>query len=155
MPVLVVVDMQPVFHAANNRSTIAAVIREIRGEKSRSEPIIVLEYEGSNPNLYDTHESIRRSVERYPLGIIKVKPNDDGSQQVEEGCYELGLQPEAFRLCGVNTSYCVKATAIGLAEQNPNANVEIIAKACGCTDGKDYYWLPNIQKRYKNFSFVE
>lgn len=127
--ILVVVDMQSKFEAANNINTIQNVAELIKEYKQKGDLIIFLEYEtwgyrehiGTNKELLDI-------VSDYNNYKIILKDIDDGSIAM---LYHLDRYGDYdFHLCGVNLSACVKRTAIGLKKYFVRCNVSIMIDAC-------------------------
>lgn len=143
-PVLVVVDMQSRFSAANDKTTIEAVAAEIRGAIARQEPIVVLELAipSMSPSFCRTHQcllDILESRENPAFWVLKLKSTVDGAREVLTACNTFGFSQEHFRLCGVNTALCVYETAMGLARRRPGAKVEVLRRAVNCST--EHPWL--------------
>jgi nicotinamidase-related amidase len=145
-PVLVVVDMQPLFPAANCPTTIAAVEAEIKAARDRQEPIVVLEM--AVPSLHHqfhpTHKCLLDVLDEpgeKALWVRTLKFTMDGSNEVLTAYSGFGFtevpapfrridfSKEHFRVVGVNTSESVYKTAVGIARSRPGARVEVLAHA--------------------------
>ena len=129
---LVLVDVQPSFHAARHRPTLKAIKREVKMAKKRKLPVVLLELPkdvDGNPHLR-THSTITRLLERYKRHTIVKKQNSDGSHELLIECHRLRMERPRFRICGVNTDVCVLKTALGLAQYRPNSLIEVVQDAC-------------------------
>ncbi len=141
---LVIVDMQPSFDAANCVKTITEVILEIEYARKTNEPIIVLEFEDYG----ETHEDIMKALEGYDNYKIVTKPDNDGSTEVIEAVNKFGLHHDnlTFHVCGVNFHACVSDTVCGLAYDFgvEKENLNVIETACNDYvedyDGHHYGW---------------
>lgn len=118
---LIVVDMQPGFSAPADKALLG-VLAKVRRAKNMGEPVVLLEYGGHGSTL----KPIRDLVPNAP---VVTKHWDDGAPALEAS----GLLPrnDRVRLVGVNTCYCVAATAIGLKSRG--IDVGIYVKGCACT----------------------
>jgi len=128
---LVIVDIQPLFKASKKKTLHKYIIKEIdRAIRYRSY-ICLLEYEGHG----DTLEIISDRCKYYDKLFKCVKCSDDGSIDILDKMNELGINYNRivnYRICGINTSYCVKETAQGLAIMLPKSNIKIVLNACNC-----------------------
>lgn len=127
MYTLVVVDMQPTFHAANGDRVVSNCFREILLAIKNDFPIIFLEFDG----YYDTHKKLMGAVKNagYANYYVRIKNQDDGSDHIQRVVSDHSL-PKNFRVCGINTDCCVASTVRGLAARYPSANIDVIADAC-------------------------
>lgn len=123
MYTLVVVDMQAGFNAANRHRVRQNCLREVRRAKQDGADIIFLEFRFNE----ETHkELIEAAGQRY---FVLEKDDDDGSSQVASKVRSKNLHKH-FRVCGVNTDCCVKATVLGLTDRFPNSKIDVVADAC-------------------------
>ena len=123
MYTLVVVDMQPMFDAANRKRVREECLKAIQKAIEINAPIIFLEFNG-----YDcTHLELTKPC----MGnhYVKTKYTDDGSPEVYETVLKYQL-PRNFRVCGINTDCCVHATVSGMSARFPTSTIEVIAAAC-------------------------
>lgn len=143
-PILVVVDMQATFDAANDLRTINAVAREIAKAKQARQWIIFLEYDGDG----DTHPCLTNFVNGYANYTYESKTIDDGSGVVQSVCEDLDLKPESFVVCGVNIQACVLSTVRGLTDAFPTTPIRVVKDACngypGCRSFKNFDKLRNV-----------
>jgi nicotinamidase-related amidase len=120
---LVVVDMQSRFNAANGERVRKNCLREIMKAIKNELPIIFLEWEGEEVTLPELTEPCKDNF------YVETKRTDDGSTEVEKIVRRHKL-PKTFRVCGVNTDCCVRATVVGLTARFPSATIDVIADAC-------------------------
>lgn len=103
---------------------------EILEAKKNRRPIIVLEYAGCG----SSYEFIYDLLRHYPKFASKTKRDDDGSEEVLEAVSELGIrEPKIYRVCGVNTNYCVADTAYGLSRLT-QADIILNLNACHASE---------------------
>lgn len=133
MYTLVVVDMQPDFHAANGERVSKNCLREVEEAVNMGAHIIFLEYTYHAPTL----PSLMKAVDGYEYHVVKSKGSDDGSAKVQEAVYEKDFMVGRFRVIGVNTDYCVFATTRGLRKRFPNSFVEVVEDACDAYECHD------------------
>jgi len=130
MYTLVVVDMQPNFSASNGRRVRKNCLREIKRAMKDGAHIIFLEYIGHGVTLPE----LMKPVNDYQYYCVKSKSDDDGSAEVQEAVFEKGFMIGRFRMIGINTDWCVRATAAGLRNRFPNSFVEVVEDACDSND---------------------
>lgn len=128
---LLIVDMQPEFSAtADDKRTIRNIKREIINAKRRKDTIVLLEYVGCG----QTFREIIWYIGQYPYIKFR-KYNDDGSN-VARMLRRKKLPHAHFRVCGVNTSYCVFETVNSLAHKNSTKTIKLVLNACNCARGR-------------------
>ncbi len=88
------------------------IVEQIRIARESRCPIIVLEYEGGDPEWHDTVDSIMQALHGYDLHAVAEKDEDDGSDVLMWVCGEREWDG-TFILTGVNLDACVKRTAEG------------------------------------------
>lgn len=122
---LLVVDMQPWYDAAQCDRTQEEVITLVKKAKKNKERIIYLEYEGAGPTLLN----IAYHTEDYPFLTKLKKDGNDGSDVILD--YFGEVRPSNLDICGVNTGFCVKETALGLIKKTkPKIKVNLHLNAC-------------------------
>ncbi|MBX9685047.1 MAG: isochorismatase family protein [Candidatus Obscuribacterales bacterium] len=139
--VLVVIDMQYGFRASQSEAQIEAVAAEIEAAIELGRPIVVLEYKkypATNERL------IALLAGRYDKYAIAVKKDDDGSEELIDACIEHEFPGGHFRVCGVNTHWCVTSTVLGLAEKLDESLIEVVKAACNDEDGNDWEKFPKL-----------
>lgn len=133
-PILCVVDAQKGFwqNVGKVRKELTQVL--VRAVHTRQRVVVLeLKREKFGP----THRSLMRILGGLPSGRLCVKEKwlNDGSEQfldaLREMRWDLG---EGVEICGVNLCYCVKETAISLAELT---TVELLRHASACWDHCD------------------
>lgn len=120
---LVVVDMQSRFNAANGERVRKNCLREIMKAIKNELPIIFLEWEGEEVTLPELTKPCKDNF------YVETKRTDDGSNEVQKLVIAHKL-PRNFRVCGVNTDCCVRATVVGLTARFSSATIDVIADAC-------------------------
>jgi nicotinamidase-related amidase len=135
MKTLCIIDMQSGFRTARNKDTIDSVCAEVKKAKRYGWPIVLVEYTQSR--FGHTMPKIRRELKGYKKTYRVTKHADDGSRQVLAAIatHQLGLKP--VRVCGVNISFCVRETVLGLLEKVPACKIELVKSACNCPNGRD------------------
>lgn len=123
MAILVIVDMQPEYSAARNRSLQARIRQTIRAHQG---PVCIVEYEGSGK----TFPGIVKACEGKRL-FRCVKFRDDGGDCVVGATFAEGLgRHRHYIICGVNTPYCVLGTATGILNNRKDAKVTLFLPGC-------------------------
>lgn len=130
---LVVVDMQGYFTAANKRSCISNVKREIRKAIHSRNDIVFVEFAGCHQTL----PSIYKEVGSYESLYIIRKYDDDGSNELFSFLKAMKLNHKSLKFCGVNTSACVRATVLGYRDKMKSAKLSVVADACNDVSGLD------------------
>jgi len=125
MYTLLVVDMQDTFKAANVLRVINACQREIRLAIKKKADIVFVEFEHCGHTLSD----LTNITVDYNKHYYVTKPIDDGSYDIMKLVRKKDLHRN-FRIVGVNTSYCIYETALGL--MNYSRNITVVADACNC-----------------------
>ncbi len=122
---LVVVDMQGFFQASHDQSLVAAVTKQIHRAKRRNWPIIFVEYRDCGPTLL----SLMEEVAKYENKHIVKKAEDSARWAIQDLMRAEGLRINAFRVCGIYLTACVKKTAIDLARVFTDATVKVLIEA--------------------------
>lgn len=141
---LVVIDMQGVFPAANKRSCISNVKREIRKAIHSYNDIVFVEFAGCHQTL----PSIYKEVGDYESLYIIRKYDDDGSNELFSFLKNMKLNHKNLKFCGVNTSMCVRSTVLGYRDKMKSAKLSVIADACN-----DESWPSGHEIALKDFEF--
>lgn len=138
---LVVVDMQPGFAAAKYPLIENNCLREIKKAINDCADIVFLEYTHHGKTL----PGLKLAVKGYHHAKFVAKTRDDGSAEVQNVVTENSFMISRFRVVGINTDWCVRATVEGLRNRFPNSSIEVIADAC---DSNDDHWggLVNIRR---------
>jgi hypothetical protein len=118
--------MQPEFSAA--KKIIKPVQRQIRLAKRRKDIIVFVEL---RDGYSATIKELWKTLGHYDNHIIARKNCDDGSGTIQKALKRKGIvTPVKFRVCGVNTPYCVWDTIVGLLNKYPDAIMEVSGGAC-------------------------
>lgn len=123
---LVIVDMQPMFPAAQCNGLVDAVKREVLRAISENRPVIVLEYVGWGPS----YDCIMELLEGYDRWVRRVKRTWSGAAEVLDECQSHGWDSSNHRVCGVETFACVAQTCEDLAA----ADRKVVVVTDGCND---------------------
>ncbi|MBS2011134.1 MAG: isochorismatase family protein [Cyanobacteria bacterium SZAS TMP-1] len=134
-PVLVIMDMQPGFPAAQDALTIYAVAEQIRQAREHNLGIIVVEYDPHECG--STLPQIMEHLRGYDRAHVISKGTDDGSAEIFDATIENGLWPESYIICGVNSDACILKTVAGLVARVPSTRITLVQDACNAENGKD------------------
>lgn len=139
-PVLVIVDMQPVFKAANDQSTIDQVCLEIKNARRKGWWIAVLEYAcpGESKDLRETNSQIMKALAGYKRVLLVSKVAEDGSVELLDALNRRGIRMRRMIICGVNTGRCVAETMFGVMEKR--MSLPVTAALNACNDDLDFNW---------------
>lgn len=143
---LVIVDMQPVFDAAQNTELISRIRGQIKQAKRRGDVILVVEYASTSNywSAYDKYARMRtdmrlmREIGDYSQVYHIMKSSDNGGWSIyralkrltREGYLSDWWTTAKYRVCGVNATACVLATVDGLSKRMPRAKIEVINSCC-------------------------
>lgn len=126
---LCIVDMQEDFMDAG-KYCLPHVLHEIELAKTRQAGIVVLEFEDCGR----TVKEIRRALSGYKHQTTVRKNNDDGSAEFLKGATKNRFNTYMVRVCGVNRSYCVLETVLGIKDEKEGAvDIEVAINATWCT----------------------
>jgi nicotinamidase-related amidase len=157
---LVIIDCQTKFPAS--KQVVDPIVKEIKRAKKQQEWIMVVEYRGEGRTL----KAITSKIKRYYKVVKVVKEQDDGSSVIFDRIFGYRWSVENnlntkhvgrirhLRVCGVNTSACVRVTVYGLRRF---IKTTVIAKACangysctGVTPEQMHQVSLEIMKKWKN-----
>ena len=126
---LIVVDMLTGEQAANNEQLLQAVERQVAIARRMGWAVLFLSTEPwRRGNVYPR---LLKIVDGYaPRCFTRVKAFDNGSSEVMDACFDFNYPTEMFRVCGVNTDLCVRATVGGLLKLFPRSCFRVIREAC-------------------------
>lgn len=145
---LVVIDMQRHFDASNKLSVQKDIAKQIKKAIKERAGIIFVEYAGCGL----THSVLTDLAENYERGYTIKKYNDDGSAEVLDCLTDNKLPKSRIKICGVNTPYCVKSTAIGLSEELPKSKLQIISKSCNSDSSSGHRYGLSLLRKIQNIS---
>jgi nicotinamidase-related amidase len=143
-----IIDMQPLFDAAEKTNVIVGVTAEIVRAMTEKAPIMVVEFAGCG----ETHQSILDLLKGYRLKARIGKLGDDGSMEITRALNRTGFSSRQLRVCGVNTNCCVEATVMGLVQRLPNSKIEVVKNACEWCGVGRYDWRRYF--RHRNVKLV-
>lgn len=122
---LLIIDMQPdCFNSATGKRVRKNCLREIKQAVKDQAHILFLEYYASG----DTDPELLAAAPEGSRSIL-IKHQDDGSREVEDHV-RVFKRPTNFRICGINTDYCVLSTVRGLTSRFPMSKIQVVADAC-------------------------
>ena len=128
-PVLCIIDVQEFFRAA--RFAVPGVERQIKIFRQREWPIILVNYSGVGA----AYPEVIWALEGYGNYYRVEKNADDGSDAIIMLADRAGIDLSTVVMCGVNTCYCVKETALGLIAKE-GIKIKLAANAVHC----DCHW---------------
>jgi len=136
---MVVIDMQPQGFP-NSRSVLRAVKQELLRAMRSNAPIVIVEYDLECAGRTDEELMNLLADSGYQRFRVAAKKSNDGSSEVIDTCSRNGFPADAFRVMGVMTDECVKATVTGLLGKMPHASIEVVTDACRTWSGDRYDW---------------
>ena len=122
---LLIVDMQRSFTAANKKATVKACQELIFDAISLNNSIVFLEYKWNGK----TKRELTSLVRNYSFVNTIQKEDDDGSEEVISFFNKCKFVPKNIIVGGVNTNFCVRQTVLGLAEKN-DSKLFLVQDAC-------------------------
>ena len=126
--VLLVIDMQPDFQAAQLKRVQKNIKREIQKAMELQQLIIYAEYLKGGP----TFRYLTDLTDGYTRKLVLIKEEDSAHKALQTMKEELDLQKFSnIRVCGVNTDACVYRTVRDLCAENIlTEGVTLVEKAC-------------------------
>lgn len=144
--ILVIIDMQRGFAAAEDPELLKTISQKISKAIEKRQRIFFVEYllpsnkdyrtpwHAKKPYRIPTEESLTDLCRRasYPYTTI-MKDSQDGSKNIIDKLIELEIKKSVkIKICGVNTSLCVLDTVLGLANGlEPSMKIVVLQDACG------------------------
>ena len=123
---LVVIDMQEEF-AVSAKKVIEPCYEEILNAKRRREHIAQVEYSMCGW----TYAKIDDAIAYYSKRILVTKNCNSAAANLKRAIARRKLPiPRHFRICGVNTNWCVRATIEDLARTYPKSKISLLSHAC-------------------------
>lgn len=125
---LVLVDLQEEFlRALNDRSFLRHVLAQIALAKRLGWGIVLVE---TKPwRLGESIPEIQAALVGARFKRVS-KQTTSGADKVLDACFEMGFAHRFFRVCGVYIDACIKGTAAGIGEIEPEASVRVMKEAC-------------------------
>jgi delta-aminolevulinic acid dehydratase/porphobilinogen synthase len=123
--VLLIIDMQSYFHAANNDRVQKNCLREIKSAVKSKTPIVFVEYDNCGRSLPSLIRAAKGGI-KYHL----VKEDDDGSPEIYDFLKKHRWTKRLIKTVGVNADACVQDTVEGLTSVLPNTKIHVVADAC-------------------------
>lgn len=144
----VVVDVQSGFEATKPAWLKLAVLREILLARVLGNPIVMLEFFAISPpkTFGNTYDELVCAAAANNSGnfTMRAKALEDGSERVQDACLKMGFPTNRFRICGVNTHACVRATVEGLSRTFPGCFIEVVTDACNDYRGNNWSIFPVV-----------
>jgi nicotinamidase-related amidase len=84
-----------------------------------------------------TTHSLKKLVKGYDKTFTIKKQKDDGSKSIIRVLKKRNISIDSLRVCGINTEWCVLATANGLLNHS-KMHLEIIASGCNSYSNKGH-----------------
>ena len=131
MNVLIVIDMQPGFVAAEDPVVINAVKKEIIKAKEETNLILFVEYKWNGR----TWPQLTNAVKDYSFTDTIKKTKDDGAEDIMNYFQRCRIAPKKLRVIGVNSDACVLATLYSLYTASCY-KLEVVKAACNSTSPK-------------------
>lgn len=131
---LIVVDMQPQFSSSQNEVTLNRVEELVKKAVEDNAGIVFLEFYGYGK----TNSRLLNIVKGYENSHICIKKENNGAKQVHESIIHYNLPYHTFKVCGVNTNYCVRQTVEGLVEEYPHITRKIEVSMNGTNCNSDH-----------------
>lgn len=136
MKCLVVVDMQPYFHTADDEKTQNNIIKAIGKLSPKEDLIVFMEYD-VNPAVKTTFKNITDSAKKFKHVMTVTKNDDDGGRVFNKEVWKkYSKSIDSIYMCGVNTDACVFATASTISSTHKKIPVKILAQCCNCSRTK-------------------
>lgn len=132
--VLVVIDMQPGYPAAQDTLTQWSVKQEILRHREQNLPILLVEFDAHE--MGEIFDCLKEAIKGYDCAKIISKRGDDGSDEILQACLRLGFSTDSLRICGVNSDACVLETVQGLVAKHPTCRITVPQDACNCLTGR-------------------
>ena len=126
--------MQKNFLASNNKFTIKNCKKLIKKALNDNAPILFVEYRGYDSTNKKLLNVIKNNKKYYSNIYVVKKSEDNGASDISKFVDSYNL-PKNFVICGVNTSFCITKTIIGLSEKYPNSKIKFVKKASNCITG--------------------
>lgn len=136
-------DMAPVhslFVSKAARSILfSGVMLQIDRAIAQEMPVIVQDYPDPSvaEELNCTHDFVTSALDNYPYKCFVTKHANDGSAGIIETCNKLGFPLRRIQLCGLFTNFCIRDSAVGLAQALPESTIEVMRTACASTNPDD------------------
>jgi hypothetical protein len=148
--VLIIIDMQDQFEASRNKITIHTIQRLITEAKRDGAFILAAHY----MRFGKTRPEIRSMITDYAHMDYCYADQNDKSGAIRTKILRHQIRTDTFKICGVNTGACVKATVGGLISMYPNIHILLSNRACNCNCGTSLGCGGHEVGRYSNVSFI-
>ena len=126
--------MQREFAASKNKRVIANCCAEISKAIDDRAYIIFVEFVSHGM----TNKSLVKLTDSYSKTFFLRKTKNDGSKEILNLLRGFKIKPRLVKVCGVNTSYCVRDTVSGLSDRlkvyAPRTKIQVLSRSCNCYD---------------------
>ena len=127
--VLIVIDMQYNFEAANDVETIQNVIQLIEQAKADNAFVIVARFMKKGG---ETIREILNCLDTYDEKTYCTQYNNDKSCSIINKMIKHNIKTSLIKVCGVNKCACVLCTVYSLSDEFIDSKIEIFDSACNC-----------------------
>ena len=146
--VLCIIDMQPQGFS-NATIVLENVLALVQDAISAKAFVVIAQYKLCG----DTHDAIRTALQHYPFAAYVWHNKNDKSPRIRDILQQRRVLVRGFKVCGVNTEYCVFATVKGLSKKY-YVSIKVIETACNGTDRSVATALQHMRTMYKNVVVV-
>jgi nicotinamidase-related amidase len=126
---LVIIDMQP-FYFRSCLQIIDAVDALAATAVAAGAAVVTVRLPDTPGYCGPTHWKLTQRLGGYSRWREVHKTEDDGSSDVIAACKQAGFDLQEIEICGLYANLCVQKTALGLAEQLPEARLTVVQHAC-------------------------
>jgi len=132
---LVVVDMQPGFPASENQELVDDICNLATDYMDSDAFIIVLEFVENPYNLDNslygrTLDDIKDHIGDYNRVAYFGKDDNNGADYIQHVLVDVKDRIGLIEVVGINKDACVVQTAVGIAANNPDLQVDILEEYC-------------------------
>lgn len=142
--ILVIIDAQPIFEAAQDQRLLKTISQEISKAIEKRQKIFFVEYSlipkrdyryawyGKKQYKIPTEKQLTDICQKVSYSYLTItKDSQDGSKNIIDKLTDI-KKPMKIKICGVNTSLCVFDTVKGLAAGlDPSTKIVVLQDACG------------------------
>lgn len=146
--VLCIIDMQP--QGFSNATIVLENVLTLIEEAINAKAFVVI---AQFKRCGNTHDAIRNALLHYPFAAYVWHNKNDKSPQIRDILQQRRVLVRGFKVCGVNTEYCVFATVKGLSKKY-YVSIKVIEAACNGTDLSVATALHHMRTMYKNVEVV-
>lgn len=145
---LVIIDMQSIFAAANDKRVIDNCRQQIKKAIKDNAGIIFVEYFGGGKTI----SSLKQLVTGYKRTTTTIKRDNNGSTEIHRALKRRRFNSKNIKVCGVNTDYCVLETVEGLSYLNKIPSIKVISGSCNSFTNTGHVHGLKMMKKLNNVS---